>query len=71
MVHLSLAFAGIDRIDGSVEEADSQHRLLIQLGQAATIGCARDRTAIPRKLPTHCMSLKRVFSSPPDPGERH
>jgi len=38
MVHLSLAFAGIDRIDGSVEEADAQHRLLIQLGQAATIG---------------------------------
>lgn len=38
MVHLSLSFAGIDRIDGSVEEADAQHRLLIQLGQAATIG---------------------------------
>ncbi len=38
MVHLSLSFAGIDRIDGTVEEADAQHRLLIQLGQAATIG---------------------------------
>ena len=38
MVHLSLSFAGIDRIDGTVEEADTQHRLLIQLGQAATIG---------------------------------
>ena len=38
MVHLSLAFAGIDRIDFTVEEADAQHRLLIQLGQAATIG---------------------------------
>ena len=38
MVHLSLSFAGIDRTDGSVEEADAQHRLLIQLGQAATIG---------------------------------
>ena len=33
MVHLSLSFAGIDRIDGTVEEADAQHRLLIQLGQ--------------------------------------
>ena len=38
MVHLSLSFAGIDRVDGTVEEADAQHRLLIQLGQAATIG---------------------------------
>ena len=38
MVHLSLSFAGIDRFDGTVEEADAQHRLLIQLGQAATIG---------------------------------
>ena len=38
MVHLSLSFAGIDRIEGTVEEADAQHRLLIQLGQAATIG---------------------------------
>ncbi|MEL0007974.1 MAG: cytochrome P450, partial [Luminiphilus sp.] len=38
MVHLSLSFAGIDRIDGTVAEADAQHRLLIQLGQAATIG---------------------------------
>jgi cytochrome P450 len=38
MVHLSLSFAGIDRIQGTVEEADAQHRLLIQLGQAATIG---------------------------------
>lgn len=38
MVHLSLSFAGIDRIDGTIEEADAQHRLLIQLGQAATIG---------------------------------
>ena len=38
MVHLSLSFAGIDRIDGSLEEADAQHRLLIQLGQAATLG---------------------------------
>ena len=38
MVHLSLSFAGIDRVDFSVEEADAQHRLLIQLGQAATIG---------------------------------
>lgn len=38
MVHLSLSFAGIDRIEGTVEEADTQHRLLIQLGQAATIG---------------------------------
>ena len=38
MVHLSLSFAGIDRIDGTVEEADAQHRLLLQLGQAATIG---------------------------------
>ena len=38
MVHLSLAFAGLDRVDGTVEEADAQHRLLIQLGQAATIG---------------------------------
>ena len=38
MVHLSLSFAGIDRIDGTVKEADAQHRLLIQLGQAATIG---------------------------------
>ena len=38
MVHLSLAFAGIDRVDFTVEEADAQHRLLIQLGQAATIG---------------------------------
>ena len=38
MVHLSLSFAGIDRVEGTVEEADAQHRLLIQLGQAATIG---------------------------------
>lgn len=38
MVHLSLSFAGIDRVDGTLEEADAQHRLLIQLGQAATIG---------------------------------
>ena len=38
MVHLSLSFAGIDRIDETLEEADAQHRLLIQLGQAATIG---------------------------------
>ena len=38
MVHLSLSLAGIDRTDGSVEEADAQHRLLIKLGQAATIG---------------------------------
>ena len=38
MVTSLLSFAGIDRIDGSVEEADAQHRLLIQLGQAATIG---------------------------------
>ena len=38
MVHLSLSFAGIDRVEGTVEEANAQHRLLIQLGQAATIG---------------------------------
>ena len=38
MVHLSLSFAGIDRVDGTFEEADAQHRLLIALGQAATIG---------------------------------
>ena len=38
MVHLSLSFAGIDRTDGTFEEADAQHRLLITLGQAATIG---------------------------------
>jgi len=38
MVHLSLSFAGIDRVESTVEEADAQHRLLIQLGQAATIG---------------------------------
>ena len=38
MVHLSLSFAGIDRADGTFEEADAQHRLLIALGQAATIG---------------------------------
>ena len=43
MVHLSLSFAGIDRIDGTVEEADAQHRLLIQLGQAATIGQFKGR----------------------------
>jgi len=47
MVHLSLSFAGIDRIDGTIEEADAQHRLLIQLGQAATIGQYRgDREPI-------------------------
>jgi len=38
MVHLSLSFACIDRVESTVEEADAQHRLLIQLGQAATIG---------------------------------
>lgn len=38
MVHLSLSFAGIDRVEGTIDEADAQHRLLIQLGQAATIG---------------------------------
>jgi cytochrome P450 len=51
MVHLSLAFAGIDRIDGTVEEADAQHRLLIQLGQAATIGQHKgDREPIRREI---------------------
>ena len=38
MVHLSLSFADIDRVYGSVDEADAQDRLLIQLGQTATIG---------------------------------
>ena len=65
MVHLSLAFAGIDRIDGSVEEADAQHRLLIQLGQAATIGQYQgDRTAILKEIADALHEFETRFFQP-------
>ena len=65
MVHLSLAFAGIDRIDGSVEEADAQHRLLIQLGQAATIGQYQgDRSEILKEIAGALEEFEQRFFQP-------
>ncbi|MEL7047308.1 MAG: cytochrome P450, partial [Pseudomonadota bacterium] len=65
MVHVSLAFAGVDRVDGSVEEADTLHRLLIQLGQAATIGQYRgDRTAIMQEITAAIDEFDQRFFAP-------
>ena len=65
MVHVSLAFAGVDRIDDSIEEADTLHRLLIQLGQAATIGQYRgDRTAIMREILAAIEEFDQRFFQP-------
>ena len=65
MVHVSLAFAGIDRIDGTVEEADAQHRLLIQLGQAATIGQYQgDRQPILDEIGEALQEFEARFFSP-------
>ena len=65
MVHLSLSFAGIDRVDGSVDEADAQHRLLIQLGQAATIGQYKgDRNAILEEISAAINEFSERFFSP-------
>ena len=65
MVHLSLAFAGIDRIDGTVEEADAQHRLLIQLGQAATIGQYQgDRSEILKEIAGALEEFEQRFFQP-------
>ncbi len=65
MVHVSLAFAGIDRIDGTVDEADVQHRLLIQLGQAATIGQYQgDRQPILDEISEAMVEFKTRFFSP-------
>jgi len=65
MVHLSLAFAGIDRLDGSVEEADAQHRLLIQLGQAATVGQFHgDRGPIMAEIAAAIVEFRDRFFAP-------
>ncbi len=65
MVHVSLSFAGVDRIDGSVEEADTLHRLLIQLGQAATIGQYRgDRTEIMKEITAAIDEFDQRFFEP-------
>ena len=65
MVHLSLSFAGIDRIDGTVEEADAQHRLLIQLGQAATIGQFKgDREPIYQEIRAAITEFRERFFLP-------
>ena len=51
MVNLSLQFAGIDRQDNSLEEADVLHGLLNSLGHAATLGqFSGDRTAIKAQI---------------------
>jgi cytochrome P450 len=65
MVHLSLSFAGIDRIEGTVEEADAQHRLLIQLGQAATIGQFKgDREPIYQEIRDAITEFRERFFLP-------
>ena len=65
MVHLSLSFAGIDRGDGSVAEADAQHRLLIQLGQAATIGQYKgDRQEILEEISSAIKEFAERFFAP-------
>ena len=65
MVHLSLSFAGIDRVDFSVEEADAQHRLLIQLGQAATIGQYKgDRQQILDEIADALVEFETRFFAP-------
>ena len=65
MVHLSLSFAGIDRIDGTLEEADAQHRLLIQLGQAATIGQYKgDRQQILDEISDALSEFENRFFAP-------
>ena len=65
MVHLSLSFAGIDRIEGTVEEADAQHRLLIQLGQAATIGQFKgDREPIYQEIRAAITEFRERFFLP-------
>ena len=65
MVHLSLSFAGIDRIDGSLEESDAQHRLLIQLGQAATIGqYSGNRQLILDEIATALCEFEERFFAP-------
>ncbi len=43
MVYLALAFAGIDRQDGTLEERDTMVAMLRMFGIAATLGQARDR----------------------------
>ncbi|WP_035514820.1 cytochrome P450 [Pseudohaliea rubra] len=65
MVHVSLAFAGIDRVDSSVEEADTLHRLLIHLGQAATIGQYHgDRAGIMQEILSAMEEFDRRFFQP-------
>ena len=65
MVHLSLSFAGIDKIDGTLEEADAQHRLLIQLGQAATIGQYKgDRQQILDEISDALSEFENRFFAP-------
>ena len=65
MVHLSLSFAGIDRVEGTVEEADAQHRLLIQLGQAATIGQFKgDREPIFKEIREAIAEFRERFFLP-------
>ncbi len=38
MLHVSLSFSGIDRLQGTDEESEALNQLLIRLGQAATLG---------------------------------
>jgi len=65
LVHQSLQFAGIDRIDGSIEEADAQHRLLTQLGQAATVGQFRgDRAPIMAEIAAAIVEFRDRFFMP-------
>ncbi len=65
MIHLSLSFAGIDRIDGTLEEADAHHRLLVQLGQAATIGQYKgDRQEILDEISEALSEFENRFFTP-------
>ncbi len=65
MVHLSLSFAGIDRQNYSVEEADTLHELLNRFGHAATLGqFSGDRDAVRRDIVAALAEFNTRFFEP-------
>lgn len=65
MVNTSLQFAGIDRQDNSVEEADTLHGLLDIFGHAATLGQhSGDREPLKKKLEEALALFRERFFLP-------
>ncbi len=65
MVHLSLAFAGIDRAENTEEEADTLHQMLITFGHAATLGqFSGDREEVKARIAEALKEFDRRFYGP-------